>query len=161
MLDEHLLSVGRRSARERAAYLLAFLDTRSRAAMENRLRNQGLDPTSEAYKSAVNDLALQQNEARNSLVSGLQGQMFNQGLQADQQNINRLSALTQPGIQMSNQVLNPGVGPVQPVSTGMTPNMSQNMMNAYNAEMQGYSGMMGGLGGLAGLGLKAFSGGFF
>ena len=134
---------------------------RSRAAMENRLRNQGLDPTSEAYKSAANDLALQQNEARNSLVSGLQGQMFNQGLQADQQNINRLSALTQPGIQMSNQVLNPGVGPVQAVSTGITPNMSQNMMNAHNAEMQGYSSMMSGLGGLAGLGLKAFSGGLF
>ncbi|MFN7103273.1 MAG: Crp/Fnr family transcriptional regulator [Pseudorhizobium sp.] len=33
MLDEHLLSIGRRSARERAAYLLAFLDTRGRAAM--------------------------------------------------------------------------------------------------------------------------------
>lgn len=33
MLDEHLLSVGRRSARERAAYLLAFLDARAQAAI--------------------------------------------------------------------------------------------------------------------------------
>jgi len=33
MLDEHLLSVGRRSAQERAAYLLAFLDARARAAI--------------------------------------------------------------------------------------------------------------------------------
>ena len=32
ILDEHLLSVGRRSALERAAYLLAFLDQRSAAA---------------------------------------------------------------------------------------------------------------------------------
>lgn len=33
MLDEHLLSVGRRSAQERAAYLLAFLDARAQAAI--------------------------------------------------------------------------------------------------------------------------------
>ncbi|MDR6817209.1 CRP-like cAMP-binding protein [Neorhizobium sp. 2083] len=32
MLDEHILSIGRRTARERAAYLLAFLDARARAA---------------------------------------------------------------------------------------------------------------------------------
>ena len=31
MLDEHLLSIGRRSARERAAYLLIFLHTRAKA----------------------------------------------------------------------------------------------------------------------------------
>lgn len=30
MLDEHLLSIGRRTALERASYLLAFLDTRAR-----------------------------------------------------------------------------------------------------------------------------------
>jgi len=34
MLDEHLLSIGRRSARERAAYLLAFLDSRIRATSD-------------------------------------------------------------------------------------------------------------------------------
>lgn len=32
ILDEHLLSIGRRSARERAAYLLAFLNTRAKAS---------------------------------------------------------------------------------------------------------------------------------
>lgn len=35
MLDEHLLSIGRRSALERAAYLLAFLDARVRGAAGN------------------------------------------------------------------------------------------------------------------------------
>lgn len=34
MLDEHLLSIGRRSARERAAYLLAFLDARIRSVSD-------------------------------------------------------------------------------------------------------------------------------
>ena len=33
MLDEHLLSIWRRTARERAAYLLAFLDARAKATM--------------------------------------------------------------------------------------------------------------------------------
>ena len=38
-------------------------------AKYTQLRNQGLDPTSEAFKSSTNDLALQQNEARNNLVT--------------------------------------------------------------------------------------------
>ncbi|MCJ8521569.1 Crp/Fnr family transcriptional regulator [Pseudorhizobium tarimense] len=36
MLDEHLLSIGRRSAQERAAYLLAFLDWRAKGTMNER-----------------------------------------------------------------------------------------------------------------------------
>lgn len=32
MLDDHLISIGRRTALERAAYLLAFLDDRGRVA---------------------------------------------------------------------------------------------------------------------------------
>ena len=109
----------------------------------------------------MNDLNLQQNEARNSLVTGLQGQMFNQGLQADNQNINRLSTLTQPGVGLANQVLNPGVGPVQAISTGTTPNMAQAYQNNYQQQMQNHQGMLGGIGNLAGLGLKAFGGGLF
>ncbi len=45
MLDEHLLSIGRRSAQERAAYLLAFLDTRARAAIEPDSRGHQLPLT--------------------------------------------------------------------------------------------------------------------
>lgn len=76
---------------------------RQRAAMENRLRNQGLDPTSEAYRTASNDLALQQNEARNNLVTGLQGQMFNQGLQGRQQGFNEATGLMGLGMQRAGQ----------------------------------------------------------
>ena len=36
MLDEHLLSIGRRSAQERAAYLLAFLDWRAKGTMNEK-----------------------------------------------------------------------------------------------------------------------------
>ena len=134
---------------------------RSREAMESRLRNQGLDPTSEAYRTSMNDQALQQNEARNSLVTGLQRQLHGQGLQEDNQNINRLSALTQPGVNLANQVLNPGVGPVQAISTGTTPNMAAISQANFQNEMNNYAGLTGGIGNLAGLGLKAFGGGLF
>ena len=87
--------------------------------------------------------------------------MFNQGLQARGQQLGELTSLTQPGVALANQVLNPGVGPVQAISTGMTPNMSQIYQNNYNQQMQNYQGMMGGIGNLAGLGLKAFGGGIF
>ena len=88
-------NLGSNDAFDRAyGYATANLEPRfdrSREAMQSQLRNQGLDPRSEAYRTSMNDQALQQNEARNNLVTGLQGQMFNQGLQADNQNINRLS----------------------------------------------------------------------
>lgn len=158
-------NLGSNEAFDRAyGYATANLEPRfdrSREAKESQLRNQGLDPTSEAYRTSMNDLNLQQNEARNSLVTGLQGQMFNQGLQADNQNINRLSTLTQPGVGLANQVLNPGVGPVQAISTGTTPNMAQAYQNNYQQQMQNHQGMLGGIGNLAGIGLKAFGGGLF
>ena len=131
-------------------YATANLEPRfeqSRAAMESRLRNQGLDPTSEAYKSGMNDLALQQNESRNNLVTGLQGQMFNQGLQQRQQGMNEL----QPGITGGNQFINPsyanvpGVNIINPDMAGLASQQYQGQMNNYNAAMQNQSGLLGGL----------------
>lgn len=74
---------------------------RTADATRNRLANQGLDPTSEAYKSEMNDLALQQNEARNSFAIGAQQNMFNQGLAARQQGYNEGAGLY--GLGMSNR----------------------------------------------------------
>lgn len=131
-------------------YATANLEPRfeqTRAATENRLRNQGLDPTSEAYRTAMNDLALQQNEARNNLVTGLQGQMFNQGLQQRQQQVSELS----PGVQFSNNVLNPsyasvpGVNIINPDMAGLAGQQYQGQMNAYNAQMANQGSMLGGL----------------
>lgn len=154
-------NLGSQAAFDKAyGYATANLEPRfeqSRAAMENRLRNQGLDPTSEAYKSGMNDLALQQNEARNNLVTGLQGQMFNQGLQQRQQGMAEL----QPGVQFSNNVLNPSYANVPGVNV-INPNMAslygqqyQGQMNAYNQQMANRSGMLGGLASI-GSGLLGF-----
>ena len=125
---------------------------RSRLAMENQLRNQGLDPTSEAYKSQINDLALQQNEARNSLVSGIQNQLFQQGLQGRQQQLGELSNLTAPGLSFGNQVLNPQGSPFAQVATSSPINMPGLMMQNYQQQAANYGGMLGGLGKI-GLGL--------
>jgi len=123
---------------------------RQRAASENRLRNQGLDPTSEAYQSAMNDQALQQNEARNSFMTTSQGQFFNQGQDDRARQLNEL----QPGMQFGEKTLNPSYAQVPGVSVG---NSADLMQTGYNNQYQTYkdkqarqSAMLGGLAGLGG-----------
>jgi len=134
---------------------------RNTAALENKLRNQGLDPTSEAYKSAMNDNALQQNESLNNIMTGLQGNMFNQGLQQRQQQVSELS----PGVQFSNNVLNPsyanvpGVNLINPDMAGLYGQQYQGQLNAFNQQMQNRAGMMSGLASIGGALLAPMTGG--
>jgi hypothetical protein len=120
---------------------------RNTSALESKLRNQGLDPTSEAYKSAMNDNALQQNESLNNVMTNLQGQMFNQGLQQRQQGMQEL----QPGVQQGNQFMNPNyanVAGVNLTNTDMSNLAAQNyqgQMNNYNSQMQQRNSRLGGL----------------
>ena len=135
---------------------------RSADAMENKLRNQGLDPTSEAYKSATNDLALQQNEARNNLVTGLQGQMFSQGLQQRQQGMQELA----PGVQFAQGAISPSFVNTPGVDVGSVDYAVLNnasfgqQQNVYNQQMAQRNAMLGGLasigGTLAGAGAKKY-----
>lgn len=154
--------LGSNAAFDRAyGYASANLEPRfqrSQDAEINRLRNQGLDPTSEAYKSSMNDLALQQNEARNNLVTGLQGQMFNQGLQDRQQQMGEL----QPGLQFGmgttqpNLVNTPGVNVGNVDVAGLAGMNQAGQWQNYNSQMQQRNAMLGGLasiGGMLGYGL--------
>lgn len=143
-------------------------------ALENKLRNQGLDPTSEAYRASMNDNALQQNEARNNLVTSLQGQMFNQGLQQRQQGMNEL----QPGVAFASGSLNPNyvnpsgvnVGPVDYAGLETTAANQANQiygqqMSQYNADLARQTAernaMLGGLAGLGGTLGGAYLNGIF
>ena len=125
---------------------------RSADAMENKLRNQGLDPTSEAFKSRMNDLALQQNEARNNLTTNIQGQLFNQSLQGRNQQMQEL----QPGVQFGNLAMNTGQAAFSPINVGNVDygsmqNAAFNQQNAMvQAENQRNNAMLGGLAGLGG-----------
>ncbi len=126
---------------------------RSADAMDNKLRNQGFDPTSEAYKSASNDLALQQNEARNNLVTNIQGQLFSQGLQDRQQQMSELN----PGLDFGRSTLNVNSAPVPQVNTGgpvdyvgLNNQNYQQQQNTYNEQMKQRNAMLGGLSSIGG-----------
>lgn len=170
--------LGSSDAMDRAyGYATANLEPRFQRqtdALENKLRNQGLDPTSEAYRTSMNDNALQQNEARNNLVTGLQGQMFSQGLQQRQQGMNEL----QPGVAFASGSLNPNyvdpsgvnVGPVdyaglEATAAGQANQIYGQQMSQYNADRQyatqKQNAMLGGLAGLAGTLGGAYMNGIF
>ena len=112
-------------------------------ALENKLRNQGLDPTSEAYKSQMNDLGLQHNEAYNSFMNQAQNQFWNQGQQGANNDISRLWSLTQPGASYGmNAATNSTFGQMPGINVanvaGSVPGMYQNydasQLAAYNAQ---------------------------
>lgn len=125
---------------------------RTEDATINRLRNQGLDPTSEAYRSQMNDLALQQNEARNNLVTGLQNQMFQQGLQDRQQQMAEL----QPGVAASAQFMQPGyvntpqVGVQNVDVAGLNQASKADEWKGYQADVSQRNAMIGGLASIGG-----------
>jgi hypothetical protein len=122
----------------------------------------------------MNDNALQQNEARNNLVSNLQGQMFTQGLQQRQQGMREL----QPGVAFASGSLNPNyvnpsgvnVGPVDYAGLNTSAQNQANQvyglqMSQYNTDrqiqMQKQNAMLGGLAGLAGTLGGAYMNGIF
>jgi hypothetical protein len=121
---------------------------RVRAGNENRLRNQGFDPNSEAYRSQMADVALQQNEARNNFATGAWGQAINERGQQMRE--------LQPGLQFGmgtispNQVATPGVNVGNVDYVGLNQANYQNQMNTYNQQLKQRSDMLGGLAGLGG-----------
>ena len=130
---------------------------RAEDAARNRLANQGFDPQSEAYRSQMADVALQANESRNNLVTGLQGQMFNQGLQNRTQQMGEY----QPGMQFGNNVLTPGYVNTPGVNVanvdvaGLANQAKSHEDQNYNAQVQNQSGMLGGLARIGGAVLSA------
>jgi hypothetical protein len=125
---------------------------REHAGMENQLANQGLDPSSEAYRNRMMDVSEQQANTRKTLAAQLQGQMFNQGLAGRQQSMNELN----PGMQFGNMALGgnyvnaPGVNVGNVDVAGLARSNQQDQWNAYNAQMQQKNSMLGGLAGIGG-----------
>lgn len=119
---------------------------------ENKLRNQGFEAGSEAYKNASNDLALQQNEARNNLVTQLQGQMFQQGLADRQQQLGELN----PGVQFGNDALSldqvnvPQVGVQNVDVAGLNAQAYNQQQQQYQQQMAQRNAMIGGLASIGG-----------
>jgi hypothetical protein len=120
--------------------------------LETKLRNQGFERGSEAFTDAGNDLALQQNEARNNLVTQLQGQMFQQGLADRQQQLGELN----PGVQFGNDALSldqvnvPQVGVQNVDVAGLNQTAYNQQMQQYQQQMAQRNAMIGGLASIGG-----------
>lgn len=148
--------MGSNAAFDRAyGYASANLEPRmqrTQEQMENKLRNQGFERGSEAFSNAGNDLALQQNEARNNLVTQLQGQMFAQGLQDRQQQLSEF----QPGMQFANDALSldqanvPQVGVQNVDVAGLNQAAYAQQMQQYQQKMAQRNAMIGGLASIGG-----------
>ena len=148
--------MGSNAALDRAyGYASANLEPRMERQtnqLESKLRNQGFERGSEAMTNAGNDLALQQNEARNDLVTKLQGQMFGQGLQDRQQQLSELN----PGVQFGNNALSldqvnvPQVGVQNVDVAGLTQTAYNQQQQQYQQQMAQRNAMIGGLASIGG-----------
>lgn len=140
---------------------------RQRELADTKLKNQGFSATDEGYTSAMGELAEQQDAGENALVSGIQGQLFNQGIQGDQQNVNRLQQLGQTGANYGNQAINSGFANVPGVNvqnvdlTSLYNQQQQQLQQNYQNELNSYNGMLGGIAGLGGTIAGAALGGPF
>jgi hypothetical protein len=125
---------------------------RAREAERTRLINMGLDPRDVAHRAEMNDLNLQQNEARNHLVTQLQGQLFNQGLQGRQQQMAELQpGLSPAGAFMSGNYANNPTTQVQNVDVaGLNLAQQQQLQQQYQQQMAQKNAMWGGLAGIGG-----------
>lgn len=148
--------MGSNAAFDRAyGYASANLEPRFQRAtdqMESKLRNQGFERGSEAFTNANNDLALQQNEARNNLVTQLQGQMFQQGLADRQQQLSELN----PGVKFGDDALSldqvavPQVGVQNVDVAGLNQAAYNQQMQQYQQQMAQRNAMIGGLASIGG-----------
>jgi hypothetical protein len=135
---------------------------REMAGLETQLANQGFARGSEAWNNAARDLTERQSSANNTLMAGLQSQMFQQGLADRQQGMSEL----QPGLQFGMGTMSPNLVNAPAVNTGGPVdyaglNMAnyQQQMNAYNSQMQQRNAMLGGLASIGGSILAAPVGG--
>ncbi len=140
------------SAYDAATSFLAPRQQRETAAMDNKLANMGLDPSSEAYRNRMRDLTENQSSTTNTLMAGLQNQMFNQGLQGRQQTMNELM----PGLQYGMNTMTPSyvnapqVGVQNVDVAGLNNTAKQQEYQNYQAKVQQQGSMLGGLGAIGG-----------
>lgn len=122
-----------------------------RAALEQRLANQGLTPGSAAWEAEMTQFGQTQNDAYNQLMLTGRGQALNELMATRNQPINEITALlsgsqvSQPNFQMAN----PQGMATTDVGGLINQNYNQQYGN-YQNEMSQYNQMMGGLFGMAG-----------
>ena len=121
-----------------------------RAALENRLANQGVVEGSEAWNAQMGQFGQTQNDAYNQLALQGNNQAFNQTMQARSQPFNELAALLS-----GQQMATPNYQPNQPspiantdVAGLINANYGQRYQN-YQQQMAQRQNLLGGMFGLA------------
>lgn len=124
---------------------------RQKSALETQLANQGVTPGSAAYNTAMDMMARQQQDARNSNYLSSYTTAANQALTERQEPLNELTALLsgsqvqQPGFTNTPQA---GVAPVD--YTGLA-------QSNYQAQLGSQNALYGALGGIAGTALGGWA----
>ena len=136
-----------------------------REALDNKLKNQGFTETDEGYGAGMEDLGTEEDNARNQLISSLQGQLFNQGIADRNQQQGEFNLLT-PGVQYGGNTITggfanvPGVNVANVDVAGLYGQQNSDAWKKYQAEQQGYNSMLGGLAGIGGTILGGPIGGY-
>jgi hypothetical protein len=150
------------SAYDAATSFSAPRQAREMANLETQLSNQGFSRGSEAWNNAARDMTERQSASNNTLMAGLQNQMFQQGLADRQQSM----AEVQPGLAFGMSTMNPNLVNAPQVNTGGPVdyaglNMAnyQQQQNAYNQQVQQRNAMLGGFSSIGGSLLSAPIGG--
>lgn len=123
-----------------------------RAALENRLAQQGIRIGSTAYDRAVGDFGQQENDARNQLLLTGRNQAVQEALLARSTPFNEMLALTG-----RTPAATPQTGLAGTDVAGLGANQFGQQMQQYQQQMQQYNSTLGGLFGLGGNLALAFS----
>lgn len=129
---------------------------RNRAALENKLANQGVTMGSEAWRTATGQFGEQENDAYNQLLLAGRGQANQELLTERNQPINEITALLS-GSQVSqpNWVGTPQTSVAPTDVAGISANYQNILNDQYKTKAAQQNAMMGGLFGLGGTATKA------
>lgn len=121
-------------------------------ALDNKLKNQGLQPGTQAYDEAMRSMLNSYGDRRDAMTANLQNQFYGQGLQTRQQQMSEL----QPGLNFAQYALNTNQAGFSPINISNVDfgsmqnsafNQQNEMVKQENARQQA---MMGGLASLGG-----------
>lgn len=126
------------------------------AEMDTRLRNQGLQPGTEAYDKAMLSFNQGRNDAYNQMLLNARGQGINEMLQQRQEPINEITALMGAGQMQLPQWVNTPSSSISGTDLAALIGQNYNQKNANNAA---FWGGLAGLGGAGLTGLGSWAGG--
>lgn len=145
------------------------LDPRFRdqeAALRTRLKNEGHDPTGEAYRAEMGQFNEGRNDAYNQLALNARGQAFGEAMQGRQAQVDEAQRLTNPGLQYGAGTTTPsfnsntaGVNVQNADISGLQQMNADQQWKAFEAKQAQQQAMMGGIAQLGGLGLTLATGG--